>query len=87
MVTSRQALGINDSFLSKIGRGVRCTYVLCGILLIVDGGTLESDSQLDTISEAVLRGGQGVLWPGGACIPYESCAPPSVPPLMKLVAR
>jgi len=26
MVTSHQALGIRDSWLSKFGRGVRCTY-------------------------------------------------------------
>jgi len=27
MVSSHQALGINDSFMSKIGRGVRCMYI------------------------------------------------------------
>ena len=32
MVTSHQALGINDSWLSKLGRGVRCTYMHIVIL-------------------------------------------------------
>ena len=28
MVTSHQALGIRDTWLNKLGRGVRCTYTL-----------------------------------------------------------
>ena len=28
MVSTHQALGINDSFMSKLGRGVRCTYLV-----------------------------------------------------------